>query len=30
MMDPDSGRTRVRMVDIESEYYRVAREYMIR
>ena len=30
MMDPQTGRTRVRMVDVESESYRVAREYMIR
>ena len=28
--EPGTGRTRVRMVDIESEGYRVAREYMIR
>ena len=30
MREPGTGRTRVRMVDIESEGYRVAREYMIR
>lgn len=30
MMDPESGRTRVRMVDVNSESYRVALEYMIR
>jgi 6-phosphofructokinase 1 len=28
--EPGTGRTRVRMVNIESEGYRVAREYMIR
>ncbi len=28
--EPDTGRTRVRVVDIRSEGYRVAREYMIR
>ncbi len=30
MMDSESGRTRVRMVDVDSESYRVALEYMIR
>ena len=30
MLDPATGRTKVRMVDIESEYYKVAREYMAR
>ena len=30
LRDPDTGRIRVRKVDIESEYYAVAREYMIR
>ena len=28
--DPGTGRTRVRLVDIESEYYQVARSYMLR
>ena len=28
--DPDTGRTRMRVVDVRSEYYNVAREYMIR
>ncbi len=28
--DAETGRTRVRLVDIQSENYRVAREYMIR
>jgi 6-phosphofructokinase 1 len=28
--DPVTGRTRTRLVDIDSEYYDVAREYMIR
>jgi 6-phosphofructokinase 1 len=30
LMDPDTGRTRVRVVNVESESYRVARKYMIR
>ena len=30
MIDPATGRTRVRLVDIESESYQVARKYMIR
>ena len=30
LRDPETGRIRVRRVDIESEYYAVAREYMIR
>ena len=30
MLDPSTGRTRVRMVDVTSESYRIAREYMIR
>ena len=30
MMDPDTGRTKVRMVDVNTESYRVATEYMIR
>ena len=30
LRDPDTGRTRVRQVDIKSEHYKVAREYMIR
>ena len=30
LRDPDTGRTRVRMVDTESERYKVAREYMMR
>ncbi len=28
--DPDTGRVQVRLVNIESSSYRVAREYMIR
>ncbi len=28
--DPDTGRTKVRRVDIQSEGYRVARDYMLR
>ncbi len=30
MRDPETGRTRVREVDMESEHYEVARHYMIR
>ncbi len=30
MLDPVTGRTRVRMVDVESESYRIARAYMAR
>jgi len=30
MMDPDTGRIRVRLVDTETESYEVARKYMIR
>jgi len=30
MLDPATGRTKVRLVDVASEHYRVAREYMIR
>jgi 6-phosphofructokinase 1 len=30
MMDPQTGKTRVRMVDINSERYKIARRYMIR
>ena len=30
MVDPDTGRTRVRLVDTESARYRIARRYMIR
>ena len=30
LIDPETGRTRVRVVDTESEHYRVARDYMIR
>jgi 6-phosphofructokinase 1 len=30
MLDPGTGRTRVRFVDINSTHYRVARDYMIR
>jgi len=30
LRDPDTGRTRVRLVDIDSTHYRVARDYMIR
>jgi ATP-dependent phosphofructokinase / diphosphate-dependent phosphofructokinase len=28
--DPETGRVRIRLVNIESSSYRVAREYMIR
>jgi 6-phosphofructokinase len=30
MLDPQTGRTRVRMVDSQSEQYRIARRYMVR
>jgi 6-phosphofructokinase 1 len=30
MLDPQTGRTRVRLVDPQSEQYRIAREYMVR
>ena len=30
LRDPDTGRTRVRLVDIRSDHYKVAREYMLR
>jgi 6-phosphofructokinase 1 len=30
IMDPSTGRMRVRMVDLESDRYRIARSYMIR
>ncbi|MEZ8219122.1 pyrophosphate-dependent phosphofructokinase [Candidatus Fervidibacteria bacterium JGI MDM2 SSWTFF-3-K9] len=30
LRDPITGRTKVRLVDINSEHYKVAREYMIR
>ena len=30
ILDPQTGRARIRMVDMTSEYYQVARRYMIR
>jgi hypothetical protein len=30
MLDPETGRTRVRLVDITSEHYKIARRYMVR
>ena len=30
LLDPTTGRTRMRMVDLDSQTYRVARDYMIR
>lgn len=30
LLDPQTGRTRVRMISMESEYYFIARRYMIR
>ncbi|MGH7490764.1 MAG: diphosphate--fructose-6-phosphate 1-phosphotransferase [bacterium] len=30
ILDPKTGRARVRMVDLDSEYYQIARRYMIR
>jgi 6-phosphofructokinase 1 len=30
MLDPRTGRTRVRLVDVASEQYEIARRYMVR
>ena len=30
LRDPNTGRTQVRVVDIDSDYYTTARQYMIR
>src|SRR5215207_1399804 len=30
MLDPETGRTRVRLVDVSSEHYKIARRYMVR
>jgi 6-phosphofructokinase 1 len=30
MLDPATGRTRVRLVDVGSEHYKIARRYMVR
>jgi 6-phosphofructokinase 1 len=30
LMDPETGRGRQRFVDVETESYRVARDYMVR
>lgn len=30
MIDPKTGKTRVRLVNIETEYYKIARRYMLR
>jgi 6-phosphofructokinase 1 len=30
MLDPETGRTRIRMVDVDTEYYKIARRYMLR
>jgi ATP-dependent phosphofructokinase / diphosphate-dependent phosphofructokinase len=30
MLDPETGKTRVRMVDVTTESYRIARRYMLR
>jgi ATP-dependent phosphofructokinase / diphosphate-dependent phosphofructokinase len=30
MLDPQTGRTRVRLVDVASEHYKIARRYMVR
>ena len=30
LQDPDTGRTRVRLVDTQAEHYKVARKYMLR
>jgi 6-phosphofructokinase 1 len=30
MLDPETGRTKVRMVDVDTESYKIARRYMLR
>ncbi|GAB4333590.1 MAG: diphosphate--fructose-6-phosphate 1-phosphotransferase [Calditrichia bacterium] len=30
IIDPETGRTKIRMVDVNSEYYQIARRYMLR
>lgn len=30
MLDPETGRTRVRLVDTDTEHYKIARRYMVR
>jgi 6-phosphofructokinase 1 len=30
MLDPETGRTKVRLVDVDSEQYKIARRYMVR
>jgi ATP-dependent phosphofructokinase / diphosphate-dependent phosphofructokinase len=30
MLDPETGKAKIRLVDIESEYYKIARQYMSR
>lgn len=30
MLDPQTGKAKIRLVDIESEYYKIARQYMVR
>jgi 6-phosphofructokinase 1 len=30
MLDPKTGRTRIRMVNVDTEYYKIARRYMLR
>ena len=30
ILDPQTGKARIRLVDIESEYYKIARQYMVR
>ena len=30
MLDPQTGRTRIRLVEVASEHYRIARRYMVR
>ncbi|MFB3146761.1 MAG: 6-phosphofructokinase, partial [Nitrospirales bacterium] len=30
MLDPKTGKAKIRLVDIESEYYKIARQYMVR
>ena len=30
MLDPQTGKAKIRLVDIDSEYYKIARQYMVR
>lgn len=30
MLDPETGHTRLRLVNVDSEHYKIARRYMVR